>query len=238
RHADGLAAGNGDRAGRPRGTLGPAESGDPARLRLGGARADHRGRNSGAALAPAHGPVALGHDALHLPSDPAAGLLPDRGRRCDHAPAVAQQLHAVEGRATGSDERCRVGDRSPRHHRQPAIHQPDGSPALQNVGEQGRQAEVEAMLQWVNEKLPNDGICASLNPALVYLYTGRKTISGQELIKDWEAWQRMDVRYLVLTSPYGVPERDSAGNKINILYQSKRDPSVRVFDLGSKVTRA
>ncbi|HZS06822.1 MAG TPA: hypothetical protein VFD58_18445 [Blastocatellia bacterium] len=111
-------------------------------------------------------------------------------------------------------------------------------PRFKMVGEQGRQAEVEAMLQWVNEKLPNDGICASLNPALVYLYTGRKTISGQELIKDWEAWQRMDVRYLVLTSPYGVPERDSAGNKINILYQSKRDPSVRVFDLGSKVTRA
>lgn len=111
-------------------------------------------------------------------------------------------------------------------------------PRFRTVGQQGTFAEIETMMQWVSERLPDDGICASLNPALVYLYTGRKTISAQELVRDWEEWKRMNVRYLVLTSPYGVPAQDSAGNKIRILYQSKRNPNIRVVDLGPKDTRA
>ncbi len=98
--------------------------------------------------------------------------------------------------------------------------------------------EVEALLKWTRENTPADAVYASLNSPLVYLYTERKTISAQDPLASWETWKRLGVRYLVLTSPYGLPERDTAGKKINIVYQSRRDPNLRVVDLGPTDSRA
>jgi len=99
-------------------------------------------------------------------------------------------------------------------------------------------AEIEAQFQWVREHMPSGEVLASLNPPLVYLYTGHKTISGQNIVEDWEEWKRLGVRYLVLTSAYGAPKQDSAGARINVVYQSRRDQNVRVIDLGLPSSRA
>jgi len=109
---------------------------------------------------------------------------------------------------------------------------------LKGRGELAEFDEVEALLKWARENTPADAVYASLNPPLVYLHTGRKTISAQEPIESWEMWKKLGVRYLVLTSPYGLPESDTEGKKINIVYQSRRNPTLLVVDLGPPDTRA
>ena len=107
-----------------------------------------------------------------------------------------------------------------------------------NAGELGEFTEIETMMNWVKENVAENETCASLNPGLVYLYTNRKTVSAQDPLGNWEYWKKWGVRYLVLTKPYGVPERDAAGKPIRVAYQSKRAPMLRVIDLGSASERA
>ncbi|NOT60138.1 MAG: hypothetical protein HOP19_07920 [Acidobacteria bacterium] len=102
----------------------------------------------------------------------------------------------------------------------------------QGVGEAATFAEIGTMLNWVKENVAESEACASLNPGLVYLYTNRKTVSAQDPLGNWEHWKKWGVRYLVLTSAYGVPARDTAGKPIRVAYQSKRLPMLRVIDLG------
>ncbi len=107
-----------------------------------------------------------------------------------------------------------------------------------NAGELGQFSEIETMLSWVKDNVAENELCASLNPGLVYLYTNRKTVSAQDPLGNWEQWKKWGVRYLVLTKPYGVPERDSAGKPIRVAWQSKRMPILRVIDLGTPNERA
>jgi hypothetical protein len=108
----------------------------------------------------------------------------------------------------------------------------------QNTGEAATFAEIGALLNWVKDNVAENEACASLNPGLVYLYTNRKTVSAQDPLDNWEHWKKWGVRYLVLTSEYGVPAHDSAGKPIRVAYQSKRLPMLRVIDLGSPSDRA
>jgi hypothetical protein len=107
-----------------------------------------------------------------------------------------------------------------------------------NAGEMGQFAEIESMMGWIKENIAENEVCASLNPGLVYLYTNRKTVSAQDPIGNWEVWKTWGVRYLILTKPYGVPERDTAGKPIRVAWQSKRAPMLRIVDLGTPGERA
>ena len=106
------------------------------------------------------------------------------------------------------------------------------------AGELGEFTEIEEMMKWVNQNVAENELCASLNPGLVYLYTNRKTVSAQDPLGNWEQWKAWGVRYLVLTTRYGVPPQDSAGKPIRVAWQSKRVPMLRVIDLGTPNERA
>src|SRR5689334_57971 len=58
-----------------------------------------------------------------------------------------------------------------------------------------------ALLDWVKRSLPRSEVLAAQNPPLVYLYTGNKTISAQNLGEKSETLRRFNVRHLVLNSP-------------------------------------
>jgi hypothetical protein len=106
------------------------------------------------------------------------------------------------------------------------------------AGELAEFTEIEEMMKWVKQNVAENEVCASLNPGLVYLYTNRKTVSAQDPLENWELWKTWGVRYLVLTTRYTVPERDTAGKPVRVVYQSRRMPMLRIIDLGSASDRA
>jgi hypothetical protein len=106
------------------------------------------------------------------------------------------------------------------------------------AGELAEFTEIEEMMKWVKQNVAENEVCASLNPALVYLYTNRKTVSAQDPFENWELWKTWGVRYLILTTRYTVPERDTAGKPVRLIYQSRRIPMLRIIDLGSASDRA
>lgn len=106
------------------------------------------------------------------------------------------------------------------------------------TSELGAFNEIQNLFRWVKENVAEAETVASLNPPLVYLYTERKCVSAQDPLGNWENWKNWGVRYLVLTSAYGVPQQDVTGKPIRIAYQSKLNPQIRVVDLGAPATRA
>ena len=68
--------------------------------------------------------------------------------------------------------------------------------------------DVDATLEWMNRDLKDEGAVATTNPALVYLRTGRKTISFDQITSDWSVWRRKGVRYVVCLLPTELPRGD------------------------------
>jgi hypothetical protein len=100
------------------------------------------------------------------------------------------------------------------------------------VADEREFAEVEALMGWVRQNVPEGQVVASTNPPLAYLQTGRKAISTQEMLYNWETFRRLGVQYLVLTGRFDVPAEDNAGNKFRVAYRSRLNRHVRVVDLG------
>lgn len=96
--------------------------------------------------------------------------------------------------------------------------------------------EFEAMLQWVKREVPSDGILATANPPLVYLYTGHKTVALDTPGQNWATWNAVGVRYLVHASIYPEPV-DPAETKYKTLYRARSAMSFRVVDLGDPKNR-
>jgi hypothetical protein len=97
--------------------------------------------------------------------------------------------------------------------------------------------ENEAALDWLRQRTPADAVIATKNPALVYLYTGRKSISGDTPAANWENWKRLNVRYLayISTTPVGNP--NLAEGRFTQAYRSNGPLRLRIMDLGPKETR-
>ncbi|MEW6730343.1 MAG: glycosyltransferase family 39 protein [Acidobacteriota bacterium] len=93
--------------------------------------------------------------------------------------------------------------------------------------------ENEVMLQWADQRLLKNFAVAAQNPALVYLYTGHKTIACDDPVGNWENWKRLGVRYIVRTSIYALIDDDSARL---VIYRSPT-LNLRVVDLGPPATR-
>jgi hypothetical protein len=80
----------------------------------------------------------------------------------------------------------------------------------------------EAAMNWMRNNLrPEAGVIATTNPALVYLYTGIKTVASSNPDESWEQWKDLNVRYLAFVGrpiPFDKPELGEAS--FNTVYQS------------------
>ncbi len=92
--------------------------------------------------------------------------------------------------------------------------------------------EGEQMFKWVREKTSPDDAVVAANPAMVYLYTGRKTLAFETPAENWEDWKRLGVRYLVYGPPSPVPELSLAEGRYNVVYRSSGTRGLRVTDFG------
>lgn len=97
--------------------------------------------------------------------------------------------------------------------------------------------ENKSALDWLRERTPPDAAIASENPALVYLYTGRKSLAGEQPEERWEDWKRLNVRYLAHLSVYEVPAPNFVDGRFNQAFRSKGPLKLRVVDFGPKENR-
>ena len=63
---------------------------------------------------------------------------------------------------------------------------------------------IHQVLNWVRDHPSPPGAVAADNPALVYLYTGRRTVAIDSYDEKWARWRRMGVRYVV-SLVHGLP---------------------------------
>jgi hypothetical protein len=98
-------------------------------------------------------------------------------------------------------------------------------------------AENEGVLHFISERLPEDAIIASPNPALVYLYSGRKSIASDDPAKNWNTWNKVGVRYLAYVSALPVTEPELAETRYTTLYKPRGDLNLRIVDLGPPESR-
>lgn len=78
--------------------------------------------------------------------------------------------------------------------------------------------EVDAALDWVRDNLGTDGMIASTNPALLYLRTGRRSITYANTQAALATWRTQGVRYMVCLVPFELPA--GAPGDYKILYRS------------------
>lgn len=60
--------------------------------------------------------------------------------------------------------------------------------------------ETKLILDWVSANIPKNQRIASENSALVYLYTGNKTVGYSQPQQNWDLWKNLQVRYYVTTT--------------------------------------
>ena len=81
----------------------------------------------------------------------------------------------------------------------------------------GSAREVDTALVWIRDNLGSDGIIATTNPALLYLRTGRKSIT-YDAGSQMATWKARGVRYLVCLLPLELPAAGTGNYKV--LYHS------------------
>ena len=79
--------------------------------------------------------------------------------------------------------------------------------------------EADAVLDWMRDNLTAEGHVATTNPALVYLRTGRRTVSIDDAHLNWANWKRSGVRYAVSLRPTSLP---APTVPYRVLYRSPR----------------
>ena len=95
---------------------------------------------------------------------------------------------------------------------------------------------AEDLMKWTAANLPADAVIATNNAPLVHLLTGRKTISADDPAANWDNWERMKIRYMVLVPIYFDPAA-SADKKYPPVYRVRNSPLFRVLDLGEPGAR-
>jgi hypothetical protein len=98
--------------------------------------------------------------------------------------------------------------------------------------------ENEELLRWTRKHVPSTEVLASMNPAMLHLFSGHKTISGQDWGANRKTWDRFKVRYLVLTASWSpVPNPDLEGGKYKVVYRGRGGLNTMVIDLGAPTAR-
>jgi hypothetical protein len=91
--------------------------------------------------------------------------------------------------------------------------------------------ELETTLNWMNTHLERDVVIASTNPAVVHLFTGRKTITLDRVTEPWSTWRGRGARYAACLVAHELPNPSRGAYKL--LYQShpEQPTSYWVIDL-------
>jgi len=97
--------------------------------------------------------------------------------------------------------------------------------------------ENERLLLWARDHLPRDEVIATSNPALVYLYTGNKTVAFHNPAENWDRWKQLNVRYLLRTATFVLPPADPDERGMTVLYRAPGALNLRVMDFGPAATR-
>jgi hypothetical protein len=98
-------------------------------------------------------------------------------------------------------------------------------------------AENELLMNHIAKTIPRDAVIATQNPALVYLYTGNKTVASDDPAGRWDSWTRSRVRYIAKTSPYPLPPVDAAEKQYSTIFQTNGPLGLSLIDLGEPGTR-
>jgi hypothetical protein len=74
--------------------------------------------------------------------------------------------------------------------------------------------EVDAAVDWIGSSLDrHEGLAAS-NPALIYLRTGRKSVTFDHFSGDWAPWKSRGIHYIACLVPLELPSGPSGSYKV------------------------
>ncbi len=79
--------------------------------------------------------------------------------------------------------------------------------------------EVDSVLAWMEQHVPKDADVATSNPALVFLRTGRRTMSLDDTERNWQNFQRRGIHYIVCLHPSSLP----LFHRYTLLYRSPKE---------------
>jgi hypothetical protein len=96
--------------------------------------------------------------------------------------------------------------------------------------------DFEAMMKWVNQNVPKNETLVTLNPPLVNLYTGHKTVAWEQPAEKWDLWKQLGVRRLVWFAAYYVPAEAEQRNYTQV-YRARNQLGFQVLDLGPVESR-
>ncbi len=96
--------------------------------------------------------------------------------------------------------------------------------------------DFETMMNWVNQNIPKNETVVTLNPPLVNLYTGHKTVAWEKPAEKWDLWKQLGVRKLVWFAAYYVPAEPEQRNYTQV-YRARNQLGFQVLDLGPLETR-
>jgi len=96
--------------------------------------------------------------------------------------------------------------------------------------------EAEKLFEQIRRQAPKTDTIVALNPAIITLYTGHKTVSWDDPAKRWELWKAISVRYMVWVSLYPQPV-NAAETNYRVVYLSREGSGFRILDLGPPETR-
>jgi hypothetical protein len=97
--------------------------------------------------------------------------------------------------------------------------------------------ENKEALDWIRDKTPQDAVFCSMNPALIYLYTGRKSVAGGNPEGNCENWKRINVRYMAYLSVYPIADPGLDEGRFQQAYRSQGPLKLRIMDLGRPENR-
>lgn len=98
--------------------------------------------------------------------------------------------------------------------------------------------ETFLTINWVKKNIQKDRRIATENPALLYLFTGNKTVTYDNPSKQWDLWRDLDIRYYVSI----LPSQNSTSNntlltQFSIVYFNTGSLKLRVIDFGPPESR-
>jgi hypothetical protein len=96
--------------------------------------------------------------------------------------------------------------------------------------------DVEAMMAWTKQNIPQNETLVALNPPLTHLYTGHKTMAWDDPAAKWDLWRQLGVRHLVWYSAYFIPT-EAELRAYPQVYRARNQMGFHVLDLGPVETR-
>jgi hypothetical protein len=95
---------------------------------------------------------------------------------------------------------------------------------------------VETLFKRLEQESKETDIIASTNPALITLYTGRRTVAWDNPPVRWETWKKIPVKYLVWIMVYPTPPHPIE-SQFRTVYAPRDGTQFRIVDFGDPQTR-